>query len=385
MKKHLIATAVAATLAGPAMAQTVTISGVIESGYISRDVRDAATNTDAARQSTTGQQVVTPTLRIRAEEDLGGGLRAFMEIMEEFDTSNGNQDVTASTSAASSGIGGAFSNTFVGVTGGFGTVQFGKMNHATRDIGGIYRFFGDVGRLNANLNTAPNLNNTIQYTSPSFNGFNFSVGRSTADKSLDVTSNLDNDLRPERLTSLGLRGTIGKLNLGISTETTSAAESAGSARQARNKLTTYGGSYDFGVARVGAVVAKQMLKSEDRTVDDERNVFGVHVAVPMGNGWTIGGSSTGYKLKSNDGGAEGARDGAKATINTLVVRYDLSKRTSIFGSYQSVANNGDGFALGGVNNGEVRQGRAGGTRGLGVQEVLDETTTGYGLTIVHTF
>ena len=146
MKKHLIAAAVAATLAVPAMAQ-VTISGNVEAGYVSLD------KSATVDQKTVNKFVGTPGITISGSEDLGGGMKASFQLVQDIATPTG-------------GSSGDFEVTTVSLSGGFGEIRLGRNHPSTRDAGGAYRFFGDIGRLVGSLNSGSYTPHGIQYTTP---------------------------------------------------------------------------------------------------------------------------------------------------------------------------------------------------------------------------
>ena len=371
MKKHLIAAAVAAAVVAPAaMAQNVTISGALEAGYTSKDVRNAAGTSNTKQSAITGGHVVTPNITFAGTEDLGGGLKASFMLQEEYDIATGSEDVTNST--------GSLSQALVSLSGGFGAVSFGKMNHATRDLGGVYRFMGDIGRLAGALNSVNNVNNTVQYVSPTFSGFNFSVGQGDVNKSVAsgvVTTTTD----PQSLRTFGIRGTIDKLRLAISQEELK-WEATGGAAQAKTKLLSIGGSYDFGIARLGLVYADQDHTLASGANGGERKAMGIHVAAPVTGAITLGASFTNYEVTPAAGGTK-----PEADITTIGAQYALSKRTSLYASYQSVKNSGGANALSAASATGINAGAAGSSRGLGVVETNGTTANGFGLTVVHTF
>jgi predicted porin len=135
------------------------------------------------------------------------------------------------------------------------------------------------------------------------------------------------------------------------------SEKEETAAGAETKRTTYAGSYDFGVAKVGLVYVK-------RDVDNAvTNAMGIHLAAPLAKNLTLGITSTKYDSDADDAESQ--------QVMTIGAQYDFSKRTSLFASYQTLKTDGtDTIAS---------------TRGLGVESVLNETTKGYGITVVHKF
>ena len=375
MKKSLLALAAMGAFAGAAHAQSsVTVSGLVEAGYTSKSIRaiNSPAGADTTQAAVSGGHVATPVVRIQGSEDLGGGMRAGFSISDEFNTNNG---------ARSAGTTGIFTETFVSLSNNnFGTLSAGKMYHATRDLGGVYRFMGDIGRIAASVNSSVAAN-SVQYVSPSFQGFSVSVGYGSNGKSTDATTGVDTDVVPVSLFSFGLKGTIGKASLAASSETTTFASAVGSSDQAKNSINSVGASYDFGMAKVGAAYFDQKLTLATGADGGKRNAYTINLAAPVTKVITLGASYGSYEVTLAAGGAK-----PKANIMTFGAQYALSKRTSVYASYQTVTNSDANNALSaatsaGINNSTT----VGSSRGLGVQEINGGTGRGFGLTAVHTF
>jgi predicted porin len=353
MKKHIIAAAVSAAFAVPAVAQ-VTISGNLEAGYVNRDL--SAT----MKSEGVGKMVGTPNLTFSGSEDLGGGLKANFRLTYDIDTSTGAKNSRAvdnGETSASSTSHGQFDIATVGVSGGFGSIAFGKNSHATRDLGGVYRFLGDIGRLTSSLNSDAYVNNTLQYVTPSFSGFTASVGYSSGGKQSTGGNDIDvgnGSVDFSKIVSMGVSGSFGAAKVGAARETSHYSDKV----EDKQELTSFGGSYDLGVARLGAIYAVRDTKvAGSATV--QLKATGIHAAAPVGP-VTVGFSYTQYKTNPNS-----------TDIMTLGGKYDLSKRTALFASYQTVK----------AGTGTV----GASARGLGVAETAGRTNGGYGLTVVHSF
>jgi predicted porin len=372
MKKLLIATAALAMVAGTAQAQSsVTISGLIEAGYTSKEVRAVGSTTQTTTQNAvTGGHFGTPNITIRGTEDLGGGLKASFLFQEEFEATTGSTEVTNSTTS--------YSKTFVTLEGGFGSISLGKMDMATRDLGGVYRFMGDIGRFSSTVNTGGNLTNTIQYVSPAFNGFRFSAASSDLQKT--VSKGADTNTDPVANTGFGINGTLGKLKVAVSQEDTKLLAASVGAQQAQLSQLSYGGSYDFGVVRIGAAVVNQEAKLTTGAAGGERTAMTINLAAPVTNLITVGGSFASYEVSPAAGGTK-----PKADVMTLAAQYSLSKRTNVYGSYQTVKNNGTANAMAAFGATGVNSGDPGSSRGLGVVETTGATTSGFGVSVVHAF
>jgi predicted porin len=175
MKKHLIAAAVAAAVAAPAMAQ-VTVSGTLETGYVSFDRDDADDGRYTA--SSLGAQQATSVLEFKGSEDLGGGLKASFTLGQEFAGADGI------SGGAWDNDGARLQTAKIDLDGSFGTISMGTFAHATRDAGGVYRFMGNIGRVAAEFNSGDTQRDSIQYVSPAFGGFKLSFGKGDQGRSL---------------------------------------------------------------------------------------------------------------------------------------------------------------------------------------------------------
>lgn len=202
MKKQLIAVAVAAAFAGPVMAQT-TISATVDLG-----IDLGSQNADNTFATDT---ISTTELRIKSVEDLGGGLKAFVDIHTGFGNAlNGQADaneITATLGAQAGSVGalvaaGGVTATQsaeiqfgdrggrVGLSGGFGTVAFGRTTGTAFNSmrGG---FAGNLSNLDAGV-VGARVNNAIDYTLPSFSGTTLRgiIDTETSDYEISVVSNI---------------------------------------------------------------------------------------------------------------------------------------------------------------------------------------------------
>jgi predicted porin len=327
MKKHLIAAAVAGALAVPAMAQ-VSISGALEAGYISKKNADKSTN------STVDTIVGTPNITFKGSEDLGGGLKAGFTLKQNIDTPTGGQT--------------GFNTSRLDLSGGFGKISLGRFDAAGRDFGGVYRFFGDIGRLVSAMNPGGDQVNNFMYTTPKFNGFSaaFSDSRGAGRTTISAAA--------EKVSSYILRGDIAGFKVAYAATEKKAANTGATS----DKITGLAGSYNFGVARVGIVSAKR-----ETTVDVK--ALGLHAAAPVGP-VTLGFSNTTYEESGND---------KETKIMTLAAKYSLSKRTAIYGTWQKITKDTAGIATGMDK-----------TRSMDLFTPTSGTSnSGYGISVEHKF
>ena len=352
MKKQAIAAAIAAAFVSvPAVAQ-VTVSGNVEAGWASRDYLAGATKTK--NEGITSQVVGTPVIRFSGTEDLGGGLKASFQLDFEHDTALGAVDNAVADLGVST----------VGLAGNFGSITMGKSAFRSRDGGGLYRFFGNIGRLTAGgargyvagaggtaiaatttFNSADELGGFVEYVSPTVQGFSVSLGRANP----GLTANGSTQARVQSVT---LRGSFGPATFQYGQEQSKAANDGDS-----TNLNTLAGNANIGPARVGVVWA------ESRSVTNiATRALGGQVALPLAKSTTGG---VGYINYTGD-------NSAATSVMALMAKYDLSKRTALFASYQSVT-------------AETRTANIGASRGLNVGEIAGQTNTGYSLSVVHSF
>ena len=318
MKKHLIAAAVAAAVAVPAMAQNVSLSGVIEASYGS--IKRNGTSTSAVQPE--GVYDGASHWKIEGNEDLGGGLSMGFRVMQEFFLTSRkyNSEVTVGNVDQTN-----FTDTYAFVKGGFGELRFGAVTFASRDLGGIYRFNGDFGRISSVFTSAGNdVNNSIQYTTPDFNGFTVALASGKEDSNGTRTAG--------KSSGAIVRYATGPIRLGISQTTQSVAKAAdlSSGAVVKGKETMIGGSYDLGFMKLGAVYAKDapgdVACTTLATCETEGN--SVHFDIPVA-GVNVFGSYNTYSSNLVDGVGKAISFG---------VSQNLSKRTKLFAVYNKDTN-----------------------------------------------
>lgn len=175
MQKKLIALAVAGMAAAPAFAQSsVTVYGIVDLTMerVQANNSNGPGNVTLEQDSfsATRQQANSSYIGFKGTEDLGNGLKALFQIETGF-----NPD-----SATSSSIGSR--DSYIGLTGGFGTVLMGTLTHPVRAFGAKHDYnpgatgIGFTGAIFGELNgfhsgTDDRAKNIVAYVSPSFSGF----------------------------------------------------------------------------------------------------------------------------------------------------------------------------------------------------------------------
>lgn len=299
MKKHIIAAAVAAAVAVPAIAQNVSVSGTLETGYIKQDVNNVSSHTVA------GTVLNTNNITFSGSEDLGGGLKVGFKIMDEFTTNNG--DDTASSE-------GMWAETSLTLSGGFGEIKAGKFSHAARDLGGVYRFGNEFARLSGifrSLGDGANKTHSIQYTSPAMNGITVALayGNQGTDAAAAATPN---DV------SMLVRYASGPLTVAYGRLTRDAGVAG-----TKNAEQLIGGQYDFGTFKIGALYA-----SEKDKANDDATAYVVNLLYPIGNGVSVLAS-----YHSVDESVQGSAKGGG-----IALLKDFSKRTTGYVGYLNMKN-----------------------------------------------
>lgn len=171
MQKKIIALAVAGLLSGAAFAQTnVTISGVLDVGVNNAKGQNKETSTNAAYNNT-----ATSNIAFRAQEDLGGGMKAGMFL---------------ETDIRGAGLMADFQR-YVFINGGWGELSLGQRTNFSTTTGTVAQPFGTAlgggysgafgrlrgggfeatGNYSATTGRDVRANGSIRYDSPNFAGF----------------------------------------------------------------------------------------------------------------------------------------------------------------------------------------------------------------------
>ena len=299
MKKTLIALAAMTAIAGAAQAQsTVTLYGVVDAGIASENngsISKTSMNTGNLNGSRWG---------LKGSEDLGGGLAAVFTLEAGF-----NPDTGAQADAA------RFFNrqSFVGLTGGFGTVKLGRQMTAVYTNSGTFDPFGDAlaGDTAKLLNYQGNrTDNTISYAYAA-SGFRGEVQYGVGEVAGSSSAN--------RMVS----GTVGYKNGPVDVVLTS-QNSNNAADTDIQKVTLLGGNYDFGMAKVFLTIDKETGTG----TTDLRNVV-IGASAPIGAGKLM----VSYIKRTNNAVAN-----SDSKLFAIGYTYDMSKRTALYTSYGQIGN-----------------------------------------------
>ncbi len=315
MKKSLIALAVLAA-SGAAFAQsTVTIYGLLDAN-INSTKSNNVTNTKVDSGG-----IQTSRFGFKGSEDLGGGLKANFKLESGFNVDNGTVgSYTNPYTGASSGS--VFSRqSWVGVSGGFGEVQLGKMWTPYDDLVGmsaaafnanIFAPAAYVWQSNMLYNDRPG--NSIYYATPDFNGLSGAVMYSLGENKTATTS-------AGNITSFRIGYEGGPIAVGLGYQTEKANGSTPT-----TKFTQLHATYDLGVAKVLAGYGNvKDAGGVPKTSEYQIGVdFPVSSALTLSVGYATS-KSTGLKALTPGGSTE-----TKANGLGLGALYALSKRTNLY-------------------------------------------------------
>ena len=316
MKKSLLALAVLTAVTGAASAQSsVTIYGKVDLGLV-LDSGSAAGKSIRIDSGVTGGS----RLGFKGVEDLGGGMKAAFQLETGF----------CADSAAGAPNFCTGGNNFMGrqahgdLTGSFGALSAGRQyslgfnNLSTIDPFGT----GFAGQVNNIVDPSGiRLNNSATYSTPSIGGVTASAEIAFGEETGNWQAN--------RETGAGLTYASGPAYVGFTFYDVGNANGNGAAR--KNYL--LGGTYDFGVVKLHALVQK----STGPTSLDVLDLMG-GATVPL-----AGGSLMASYIHHND------RTAADKDANQVGVGYlyPLSKRTSVYTAFARIKNdNGATFTVG---------------------------------------
>jgi predicted porin len=322
MKKHLIAAAVAAAVAVPAMAQNVTLSGYVEAGY-----QDAKINNVSSSNATTGI-FGSPRVVISGSEDLGGGLKAGFRLESTIDITTGRFGAQPTTTAVTGGAStypdgtGYFDRgAEINLSGAFGMVRLGKFDHLGGEdndlnaIGNVALFSGttSMSNVSASVEVGTDRDGTFAYRTPTIDaigGFvEFAVTpKDTAANAIPAAAAASTD--DDGITSVHARGTVGGVSYRIGAAKRKIVAGAGT-----DEVLGVAVSYNFGF--MTAALAHQSFDSPLANTDRTETVASANI--PLGNGLDL---RVLYKNYEHDTSANNVE-----TYGFGVVKA-LSKRTS---------------------------------------------------------
>ncbi|WP_416243829.1 porin [Azospira sp. APE16] len=350
MQKKFIALAVAALASGAAFAQSnVQVYGVADFGL--------AVNGSALNGTTTGQNTRFDSgiasgsrLGFKGTEDLGNGLKALF---------NFEMGLTLDDGASAQGR--TFGRqSYVGLTGGFGTVIGGRIYTPHYSLMAQIDPFGvgTAGRANnlfassriaAGLYDPIRVNNTVAYVSPSFSGLSVTAAYGT--NSLDNQESAANTSNQNRLFAIAPTYTNGPLTVGLNYHQVKLDGNAligGAGSDGKLSSYTLAGKYDFGVLALSGAYGSNKVEANGNDADKVRNWL-IGVSAPIGAKVVLKASYNNLKDKLNDN--------ADAKQFAIGADYLLSKRTKLYTAFSKISNDDNAaytvaHASGGSGNNE---------------------------------
>ena len=334
MKLKQIALAAAVVAASSAALADVTLYGIAdvnlnngktETGF--DGVAASATSTSQGRIGSGG--LSTSRIGFKGTEDLGGGMQASFQLEGKLNIDTGENANYDRPDKESNYF---FSRqSWVGLTGNFGTVQMGKTWTSFDDVKGKFEHAdntnvgvtGDVwGTGNA---YDSNVSNQIKYTLPLSGGLTASLGYAFGENKTTAKAAKD-------LTSLGVTFESGPFAVGYGYQN----EAQNTVKDSTFNLV--GASYDLGAAKVvaswsestyntGSLVDTTKTKTIGTATGDAKDKeYQLGVKFPMGASNLYFGYAN---SKVNVAGAERAN----ANGYVLAATYSLSKRTTAYAGY----------------------------------------------------
>jgi len=361
MKKHLIAAAVAAAVAVPAVAQNVTLGGVLDLSPHSD--RKTTVGSSSVKVSGTGNesnlgQSASNRINITMSEDLGGGLKVDGLYRLRFGSNQGTSGTSDDMSLR--------------LTGGFGALRFGRFSGFVDNLSGMTGAFAaansaggiaanasdlvsgtmqtnvatvtaDTGAVTKSASGAGGFDDTqglVQYVSPSFGGLtvtldyvNRSQDESTTDGKAQVKQQgiaLSYAAGPLMVQASNTKRTVtGTIAVGVLPGASAAVTGDDATTSVKGSINWLGASYDLGAARLYAATATRKDKDANGATSDNISLNFVGIQVPMG---AVTFFATMYDGEDKNTGVAGAANTEVRDLSghQLAVSYAMSKRTSAY-------------------------------------------------------
>lgn len=321
MKKSLLAAALLAGFAGTAQAQSVTLYGQVDAGFM-YDKTDGQSAINGIESGLLGAS----RFGLRGTEDLGNGLKANFRLENGFNVDDGTDGVFFDRAA------------WVGLSGGFGEVRLGLQDSlgfnwfrgAINPFGNAYRQGQSATVFNVG-GSANRFNNSVFYFSPKFNGFDFGAGYSFNSRGNESATTANNN----DAFSLGLRYNQGPL-LAVVTYEQEDYNASNPALNSSVKNLQIGATYNFNVVKLHAGFGLLKDAGYNSAAEDQKSYL-LGVSAPLGAGKVMATYQRVDNANVNRGRRDTATDGW-----ALAYTYGLSKRTTayaMFNQYNDVAVN----------------------------------------------
>lgn len=336
MKKSLIAFAIFGAFAASASAQSsVTIYGIIDAATVYTDNQTGG----GSKMSLDAGQMATSRWGIKGSEDLGGGLKANFNLEGTLANDTGAAGAGFGPAAVGGPLSQAGSSTslfdrlsWVGLSGNFGSVTFGRNNILGVDSVGLADPLSlahagnnpnvaivalNIASLHGNFGTngggtGLRQNNSVKYLTPMVSGFGAAAMYGFGEKAGDSSAN----------SYKGLSGyfTDGKSGIALAYAKLEDATAA-------STLTQWGGG---GKLKMDAFTFKlTYAQTEVNTTNRKLEVIGAGVDYALSATTTL----TGAYYNTKRSGEALAASAGKADQYIIMPKYAFSKRTTAYASY----------------------------------------------------
>ena len=314
MNKKLIAISVVAALVPTAAAAEVTVYGRIHASVdsvsgIAAEKNNLSVNNNSSRFGVKGGQ------------SLDGGLTAMYQIEALVAANGDNGRGTGTATSAFNGI----LDTYVGVTGGFGTFLTGRLPAANQYVYDSNMFadqLGDAGNfIGGSLDGIGRTNSTLRYVSPNLSGMNLTLTYIPAKSTISSTG-----------FSAAGNSTGVKVNYagnGITASLTTFNVNVGTGFNV--KPLSISGKYDFGQ---GSLTAQYISSANEAGADTKRTIINIGCKLKVGDNDAIKAQVT----RASDETVVGTTVANGATMYALGYDYALAKTTGVYVVYAKVRN-----------------------------------------------
>ena len=334
MKKTLVAIAALASVTAFAQS-SVTLSGNMDAGYQSINYKGGKS------AGITNNGSSTSTLGFSGEEDLGAGMAAIFKLNTDYNVTSTKADTGSGATTAADNTAGTWLNSekFIGLKGGFGQIMAGTINTLSLGAAGTGTAFGTaVGSGYRTIYTSDALttpgssparyDNSLQYNTPSMNGFSgnvYWVGKNPNATSTSFTTTYGT-YDTTGVQAYRLNYNQGPINANYSKQTEDAAGTNATVAL-RATLTTLAANYTMG-AFTGYFIDQKALSS-DSTLNRKSSFVGVkYVSGPMALMYQTGTA----KLTASPFTSTSTYqvEGSQSKIAGMGADYSMSKRTTAY-------------------------------------------------------
>lgn len=321
MKKQVLGLAVASALSAPAVAQNVSVYGILDANVSSQDLGAIS------KTVMSSGLMQSSRLGFQGSEDLGGGLKGFFKLEGRlaFDTGAlGTTSVDSTSGTTTTGNNIFNRDAFVGISGGFGSVQLGLMATDTNIAIGAGNATGfNIGDSNATFSSSlyalgDRVSNAVRYTTPTFAGFSASVTGINGENTTTTTKDSSRD---------GFGGSVNYASGPLKLAAALMSRNAPLGSTAAPKDTVVAATYDLGVAAIGAY--SYTTDASRNAANNKLKVNTLTAKAPLSNGMSLVGAY--HDLKGDSGAGTSKIGNGKAVIFGLT--QDLSKRTMVYAIY----------------------------------------------------